>query len=172
MGSEINRELLLLRHGKSDWDVPCSDFNRPLKGRGKRGAEKIAQWLEKNQLLPDFIVSSPAQRALQTAEIVTETLGRNLSSIQQDSRIYAAGIHDLMKVLLDCPDQAQRVLLVGHNPGLEALLIYLLADYPEIPEDNKLLPTATLARLRILNNWNQTQKSCAELLSIKRPTGM
>lgn len=172
MGRQMKRELLLMRHGKSDWDVLSSDFDRPLKGRGKRGAEKVALWLEKNQLLPDFIVSSPAQRAIQTAEIVTETLGQNLSSIQQDSRIYAAGIHDLMSVLLDCPDQAQRVLLVGHNPGLEELLIYLLADYPEIPEDNKLLPTATLARLKISNNWNQTKKGCAELLSIKRPTGM
>lgn len=168
----MKRELLVMRHGKSDWGVPSSDFDRPLKARGRRGAEKIAMWLEKKQLLPDFIISSPAQRARQTAEIVTETFGQDLSIIQLDSRIYTAGIHDLMSVLVDCPDQSQRVLLVGHNPGLEELLIYLLADYPEIPSNGKLLPTAALARLKILNNWNQTKKGCAELLSIKRPTGM
>lgn len=62
------RELLLLRHGKSDWDTDTDDFNRPLKDRGKRGAQRVGVWLLRQGLLPDLVIASPAERALVTAE--------------------------------------------------------------------------------------------------------
>ena len=63
----MTRELLVLRHGKSDWttDAP-TDFERPLAPRGRKAAKRMGQWLRQNKLLPDHIVSSTAKRAKQT----------------------------------------------------------------------------------------------------------
>lgn len=62
-------ELLLLRHGKSDWSTGDDDFHRPLKDRGKHAAQRIGVWLAQQKRIPDIIISSPAERALNSAQI-------------------------------------------------------------------------------------------------------
>ncbi|MEA3413107.1 MAG: histidine phosphatase family protein [Pseudomonadota bacterium] len=163
------RELMILRHGKSDWDVDASDFHRPLTDRGKRGAQRMGVWLWQQGLQPDHIVSSPAERALVTAEKLSKAMGRGSSGIQRDERIYEAWPGDLMTVLRDCPEAAQRVLLVGHNPGLEMLLTQLAGDSLEAPADGKTLPTATLARLEMPDDWESLYTGCARVISVTRP---
>ncbi len=165
----MNRELLLLRHGKSDWGVNIDDFHRPLKKRGIRGARQAGEWLQKQQLLPETIISSPAERAIDTANIVCEMMGLCQQSILQEQRIYEADLKMLKQVLSELSNDIQRVLLVGHNPGMEELMVHLSARKIRMPEDYKLLPTATLARLKISVPWDKIEKNCAELLEIKRP---
>lgn len=166
----MNRQLLVLRHGKSDWDVDVSDFDRPLKKRGKKAAQRMGAWLREQNLVPDYIVSSPAERAKNTAVILAKVMGLTAKQINYDSRIYAAVLSDLKAVLSDCPAKARRVMLVGHNPGLEELLIYLSKDTIPFPDDGKLLPTATLAVLKMPDNWKPQLKKSAELVSITRPS--
>ena len=168
----MTRELLILRHGKSDWSAGTDDFQRPLKDRGKRGAQRIGVWLAQQELLPDYIVSSPAERAIVTAEKACKVMGLGAQQIHCDRAVYEAGLQDLLAVLASCPGQAQRVLLVGHNPGLEQLLEYLVAG--QVPEtaDGKLLPTATLARLAMPADWQQLESGCAVLQSITRPAAL
>ncbi len=158
----MSRELLILRHGKSDWDSHVPDYDRPLKNRGKRGAQQIGNWLWQQELRPDVIVSSPANRALMTAQRCCNAMGFATERIQHDDRIYAASQADLLSVLADVDRQFNRVMLVGHNPGLEELLIYL-ADSAPFSSDGKLLPTATLARLFMPNLWEHLKSSCAEI---------
>ena len=67
--------LILLRHGKSDWSEPVSDFQRPIKPRGFREASKVGAWLKEQDILPQLIVSSPARRARETAETVAAAIG-------------------------------------------------------------------------------------------------
>lgn len=165
----MTRELLLLRHGKSDWSVGVDDFYRPLKDRGKRAAQRIGVWLAQQKLVPDVIISSPAERALVTAEKACKAMGNGAQDIQQQERIYEAALGDLLKVLADCPADAGRVMLVGHNPGLEELLEWLVIDRVPVPEDGKLLPTATLARLQMPADWGTLIAGCAQLHSITRP---
>ena len=148
----MNKELLLLRHGKSDWNTDTTDFDRPLNKRGKRNAQKMGEWLDEQKLPPDLIISSPANRALTTAEIVCDTMGLSARSIQTDKHIYEAGLSDLRQVLSNIPDSIQRLLLVGHNPGFESLLSFLVPNIP-IPDDGKLMPTATLAYLQLEEQW-------------------
>ena len=81
-------ELLLLRHGKSDWSTNTIDFDRPLKKRGKRNAKQIGMWLLDNDLIPDLIISSPANRAISTAKIVAEILLLSDDSIKTNDRVY------------------------------------------------------------------------------------
>ena len=164
----MTRELLLLRHGKSDWDTGVDDYYRPLKDRGKRGAQRIGVWLAQQKMVPDLIVTSPAERALVTAQKACKAMGNGDQGIQRDKRIYAAAIDELLAVLADCPPDAGRVMLVGHNPGLEELLAWLARETVPLPEDGKLLPTATLARLQMPADWRALVAGCAQLESITR----
>ena len=165
----MTRELLLLRHGKSDWSTSVDDFHRPLKDRGKRAAQRIGVWIAQQHMLPDVIVTSPAERARVTAEKACKAMGNSARGILSDERIYAAGLNALIEVLADCPQDAGRVMLVGHNPGLEELLEWLAIDRVPLAKDGKLLPTATLARLQMPSDWRTLIAGCAKLDSITRP---
>jgi phosphohistidine phosphatase len=83
--------------------------------------------------------------------------------------VYAADTDMLLAVLADCPEQAKRVMLVGHNPALEELLSWLSDEVIQRPEDGKLLPTATLARLKLNESWSSLKQGCATVESIIRP---
>jgi len=144
----LQKELLLLRHGKSDWNTDTSDFNRPLNKRGRLNAQQMGLWLKKQNLTPDLIITSPATRALSTAEIVCKALGISAQTIQTDKLIYQASLSNLNQVLLTAPDSAQRLLLVGHNPALESL-VSLLAPNATYSTNGKLMPTAALAYFQL-----------------------
>ena len=169
---KVQRELLILRHGKSDWRCATNDFKRPLKNRGKRAAQKMGVWLQQQNLMPDYILSSPAERALNTTEKLCTAMGLGVLCIHQDKRLYASEVMTLKQVLAECPESAMRVLLVGHNPELEELLEDLVDQDISAPEDGKLLPTATLARLYLPDNWNKLKSGCAQLHSITRPSSL
>ena len=161
----MSRELWLLRHGKSDRDIIMDDCDRPLKKRGKRAAQRIGEWLQQQRLIPDWIVSSPAKRAITTAKIVHKAIAVEALAITQDKRLYQEGFEPLKTVLAECPLEAGRVLLVGHNPELEDLLIHLVGA-ANLPDTDKLLPTAALARLIMPDDWSHLEAGCAKLLSI------
>lgn len=167
------RELLLLRHAKSDWDsgVPA-DFDRPLARRGKSDAPKVGAWLYREGLVPDHVVSSPAERARQTAIKVCKRLDFRKKRIVWEPAIYEAGLPELLEILSRVPPEAATVLLIGHNPGLEDLLKHLVADDYEIPEDGKLLPTAAVARLEMPDDWSRLDRGSAHLLSLTRPRAL
>jgi len=165
--SEGKRELLILRHGKSDWDSEVDDYQRPLKNRGKRGAQRIGVWLAQNNLVPNAVISSSAERAKATAENVCKAMGFVRKDINYMKNLYLADLNDLLAILGDCPPRSKRVLLIGHNPGLEELLVYLSGPIT-VPEDGKLLPTATLARLDMPAEWKNLDSGKAKLLSITR----
>ena len=165
----MTRELLLLRHGKSDWSTGVDDYDRPLKDRGKRSAQRIGAWLAQQNLVPDIIVTSPAERALVTAQKACKAMGYGDQGIRLDKRIYAADVDALLEVLADCPADEPRIMLVGHNPGLEELLVWLASEEVPVPADGKLLPTGTLARLHLPDDWSSLTKGCARLDSVTRP---
>jgi len=161
----MSRELWLLRHGKSDRNLAMDDFDRPLKKRGKRAVQRIGEWLNQQRLIADWIVSSPAKRAVTTAKIVQKAIAVEGVRIMQDKRLYQEGFERLKTVLAECPLEARRVLLVGHNPELEDLLINLVGA-ANLPDADKLLPTAALARLIMPDDWTHLDAGCAKLLSI------
>lgn len=168
----MNRLLMLMRHGKSDWNVEADDYDRPLKKRGKRAAERMGVWLVQQDLIPDHIISSPAERAADTATRVAKALGLKRHSIYFDARIYEAGTEELLATLADSPAQSQRALLIGHNPGLELLLQYLHGGRIDYPEDGKLMPTAALAVLAMPEDWSRLEAGAARLQSIIRASSL
>lgn len=166
----MTRELLVFRHGKSDWTTDASsDFERPLAKRGRKAVKQMGSWLKQQGYLPDCILSSPALRAKQTTLRLCQAAGMDESGIEWQPTFYEAGTIAFLEVLADCPVSKQRVLMVGHNPGLEDLVDYLCGGPLERPMDGKLLPTAALARLQMPNDWSQLEPGCAQLLSLTRP---
>jgi phosphohistidine phosphatase len=166
----LSRELLLLRHAKSDWDSGAfSDIERPLAKRGKRDAPRIGEWLYREGLVPAHIISSPAERARQTVLKVCKALDYKKRDIVWEPEVYDADVAALLDVLRRCPAAADSVLLVGHNPGLEDLVRHLTGGDHEEPEDGKLLPTAAMARLEMPDDWSELGRGSALLLGITRP---
>ena len=165
----MTRELLLLRHAKSAWDTGApTDYERPLAKRGLKAAPKVGRFMAKNGLQPDYVVSSPAQRARQTVMLVCAEVGIGEGAIQWDRSIYQAGAVTLVNVLRESPPEARRVLMVGHNPGFEQLLQSLCVGEVPMPEDWKLMPTAALARMRVKVPWSELGHAVAELISLTR----
>ncbi len=165
----MTRELLILRHGKSARSAGSDDYHRPPKDRGRRDAQRVGVWLAQRQLIPDYVISSPAQRALVTAQEACKAMGLYTGRIHREKRLYGADLNTLLEVLGECPDASRRLMLVGHNPGLEDLLGYLVATELPFGNDNKLLPTAALARLGMPDRWSGLPKGCASLIALTRP---
>ena len=160
---------MLLRHAKSDWKTDmASDYERPLSRRGIKDAPRMGRWLAQQSLLPDLVLSSAATRAHRTTEAVCAALAIPKDRIRWDDRIYEATTGTLLAVLADCPPAAGRVLLVGHNPGLEQLLIYLCGNGARVEPGAKLLPTTGLAVIETECAWPELNPDCGRLARLVR----
>jgi phosphohistidine phosphatase len=128
------KTLFLIRHAKSSWDDPAlPDKDRPLNDRGKRDTPKIGKRLAKRDVKPDLILSSPARRALTTAEIIAKQLDYKRKNIVVDDRLYAVGADDLLDVIHKLGDKLERVMLFGHNPELTELAHRLSSEITHMP---------------------------------------
>lgn len=166
------RELLLLRHGKSDWSVPVDDLERPLKKRGKLGAQRMGAWLAEQGRVPARILSSPAERARATAQKCAKAMGLTAEDVTIEPALYEADPEALAGVVAGCPDAVSRLMVVGHNPGLEEFLDWLLAEPLPEPDDGKRLPTAALARLGLDDDWASLAAGSARLMELQRPKAL
>ena len=128
------KTLFLIRHAKSSWDdTALPDKDRPLNDRGRRDAPKMGERLAKRDVKPDLILSSPAMRALKTAEIIAKKLDYKRKDIVVDDRLYAVGADDLLDVIHKLGDKLERVMLFGHNPELTELAHRLSSKITHMP---------------------------------------
>jgi len=131
----MSKQLLLVRHAKSDRDDPdLADFDRPLNKRGHRDAPEMAERLSKKRIIPQLLVSSPAKRAITTAEYFADVLQINKKKIREEMDIYEASSSRLLKVISNLDNRYDLVALFGHNPGLSNLAMNLtdghISDIP------------------------------------------
>ena len=167
------KTLTLLRHAKSDWDDPVArDFDRSLNARGMRGAQTVGAHMRNLGLVFDAVVSSPAVRCVDTLDGVWEGYGRILHP-RWDRRIYLASGATLLDVVHDQDDATDRVLMCGHNPGLEDLILMLVPDNSPDHlrhEVEEKFPTASLAEMRFeCDRWADVKANDAELARFIRP---
>jgi phosphohistidine phosphatase len=158
------KTLFILRHAKSSWkNDELSDRDRPLNKRGQRQAPLVGQYLHSLDLTPDLIFSSPARRARDTAVSVAETCGYD-GDVEFVDDFYPGDPEDYIHTLSALPDAAERVMVVGHNPGLE----YLLAGFLHYAET---LSTAALAQVELHINhwWELCDDTRGELIRLWRP---
>jgi phosphohistidine phosphatase len=128
------KTLFLVRHAKSSRDDPAlPDKERPLNDRGRRDAPRMGERLAEEGVQPDLIVSSPAVRALTTAELFAKQLDYKLKDIVVDKRLYAATPDDLLEVIHELGDKSKRLMLFGHNPEFADLAHRLSNEIVEMP---------------------------------------
>lgn len=167
------KTLTLLRHAKSDWsDGVARDFDRPLMERGMRGARKVGEHMRALDLRFDAVVASPARRCVDTLDSLWDGYGETLHP-SWDRRIYLASGATLLDVVHDTPDTVERLLLVGHNPGLEDLILMLVPDTGDerLRDDvEEKFPTASLAELQLpVTRWADVRSNGAHLARFVRP---
>ena len=158
------RTLLLLRHAKSSWKHPeLSDHDRPLNSRGKRDAPRMATLLAELRLRPELIVSSTAKRARRTAEAVAQRCAHE-GLARLDRRLYLADPAAIVDIVREVGGRSPCILLVGHNPGLEALIVRL-TGYVEP------LPTSGLAHIDLpIRGWRSLRLTTrGRLVNLWRP---
>lgn len=157
------KTLLLLRHAKSSWkDDAMRDFDRPLNQRGLKTAPVIGKLIKKRKLQPDLVLSSPAERARQTTQLVIEAAGLK-TELRYDERIYEASVARLLEIVSQIDDEANMVMLVGHNPGFAELLEVLTGEAHN-------LPTAALACIELnIEKWNKVRAGAGHLEWLVKP---
>jgi len=157
------KTLLLLRHAKSSRDDPTlNDFDRPLNDRGKDDAKLMGLWLGRQEIVLDGVISSPAKRARQTAEIFLRAADVSLAE-SFDERIYEAGLQQLLTIVSEIDPSRNTVLLIGHNPGFEDLSESLTGQ-------SSRLATATLASIELsVARWRDVRPRTGKLRLLVTP---
>jgi phosphohistidine phosphatase len=159
------KNLFLIRHAKSDWsNSDLDDFDRPLNKRGLRDAPFMAKLLKSKIDKVDAIYSSPANRALSTANFFAESFGIDTENIIQDSNLYLSSYEILIKCIKDFEDSYQDVIMVTHNPGITDLSNYLSNVYI----DN--IPTTGIVALKFSeDSWKKIGKKKCKLVFFEYP---
>jgi phosphohistidine phosphatase len=128
------KTLFLVRHAKSSRDDPSlPDRDRPLDDRGRQDAPKMGKRLAKRDVKPDLLLSSPALRALTTAQLIAEEIGYKRKDIVVDDRLYASSADDLLAVIRALDKKLNRVMLFGHNPEFADLAHRLSSEIIDMP---------------------------------------
>lgn len=164
------KTLTLLRHAKSGWDDPVArDFDRALNPRGQQAAARIGRYLRDEGLAFDFVIASPAVRVIETLDHLATGLGSALAP-SWERRIYLASSATLLDIVAALPADADRVLMVGHNPGLEDLILQLAAESELRTLVEEKFPTAALAELSTqASGWDEVATAPATLSRYVRP---
>jgi phosphohistidine phosphatase len=153
-----------MRHAKSSWkDSDLTDHERPLKKRGKNDAHQMGKLLRSKKIVPDMIICSTAQRARETAEMLAESMKFKEDIIFSDA-LYMAEPTDILNEITNHASKEKTVMVVGHNPGSEALVQILTGKV-------ECLPTASIAYVTAkIDNWKEiTKDDGLKLKNLWRP---
>jgi phosphohistidine phosphatase len=163
------KTLYLLRHAKSSWDDPgLTDHDRPLAPRGRRATKLLAQHLRRDGIAPELVLCSSARRARETFEGIAPALGDE-AEVHFESELYGATEHDLLERLRAVPDEIESVLLIGHNPAIQALALTLAAAGDELEKIARKYATGALATLAFARSWHELGAASAALEAFVRP---
>jgi phosphohistidine phosphatase len=161
------RSLLLLRHARTEDVRPgAPDHARRLTPDGEQQAADLGEYLRREHVPIDLVVCSSATRARQTAEALPTTAPLVLSD-----RLYGAGGDEILALIRELDDDVAHVLLVGHAPGLPAV-VHELAD-PETSDPRALttlercFPAGALAMMGVPGTWARLEH--AALVSVRLP---
>lgn len=162
------KRLHVLRHAKSSWDDrSLADHDRPLAPRGRRAASRMAQWIAEHDVRPQLVCCSTAVRARETLDRILPSLGD--VAVRQEPSLYMASVEGLLDVVRELPD-VDEVMLVGHNPGLEALTVLLARPSAERDRVHEKLPTGALVTLELaVDAWTRVDAGAGTISTLVLP---
>lgn len=165
-----SRRLHLLRHAKSAWDDAMqSDHDRPLAPRGRRAVKLLHEYVREHEIAPQLVLCSTARRTVDTARGVDP--GGELSL---EPRLYAASAEELLARLHTIDDALNEVMVVGHNPALQMLILKLVTERhsADLTEIRRKFPTGALATLSFSGSWADLAPASAALSLYVRPKAL
>jgi phosphohistidine phosphatase len=157
--------LLLLRHAKSSWkDAGLEDHERPLNTRGRRDAPRVGELLAELDLVPGVVIGSTATRVRETVRAMVDRAGFGGEPVFDESLYQAAPDRIVEVIRRHGAAKADRLMIVGHNPGIEDLVAHLTGEFHS-------MPTAALARIVLpIGTWNDLRlESTGRLAGLWRP---
>ncbi len=156
------KTLLLMRHGKSDWDADYDgDHDRPLNDRGMRSAQVMGRLLSGLDLAPDYVITSTALRARTTAELAADA-GDWDCVIALEPGFYGAD-HDEVLALASAAPNVDRLMLIGHEPTWSAVIRHLTGSWVQVK-------TATVAVVELdTPDWSSLPEIEGELTGLHHP---
>ena len=165
------KTLTLLRHAKSEQDSPAGDFGRSLNDRGRADSRRMGTEIRDLGLSFDLILASPAKRVVETLDALADSHDQKLSP-RFDRRLYAATPEMLLDIVRSTEDRVDRLLIVGHNPGLERLAIGMTdGDRGQLRQ--RLLtkfPTGALAEMSLpIDCWREAGTASASISRFVQP---
>lgn len=157
------RTLLILRHAKSGHDDGLPDKARTLTDRGRKAAAKMGGVAREAGLVPDRVLCSSAERARETWAHFGPAVGFQ-GEVQYLNELYLAEPEVYLAAVAEYGGDAERVMVVGHNPGLESLVTDLTGERRE-------LPTAALVECELeLESWGRLDPATSgKLIRFFRP---
>jgi phosphohistidine phosphatase len=163
------KQLFLLRHAKSSWDVSeLADHDRPLAPRGRRATKLIAEHLSRAGVTPALVLCSSARRTRETLDRIVPALGDGLS-VQIERELYAASEQCLLERLRAVEDGVESLMLIGHNPGVEQLALSLAGGGEKLAVLRRKYPTGALGVLEFRGRGRDLRPGCAELTDFVTP---
>lgn len=152
------RRLLLLRHAKAERSPPGGrDHDRVLDARGRGDAPRLGAYMASHGLLPDRAIVSTSARTRETWDLAAAQF-KGRPPVLYEKRVYEAAARDILQVVKEAPPEAQTLLLVGHNPGMQELAALLITagDLEARQRLNEAFPTAGLAVIDFaLDAWSR-----------------
>jgi phosphohistidine phosphatase len=173
------KQLFVLRHAKSSWDDPgLDDHERPLAPRGQRSVKQLAAHIREHAIRPDQVLCSSARRTLETCEGVEPG-----GEVVIEPELYGASGDDVLARLHRIPESTSSVMVIGHNPALQVLLLRLSGANggngfasngdPDsdsmVSELQRKFPTGALATLSFDCAWSELAPGSAKLVDVVRP---
>jgi len=159
------KNLFLTRHAKSSWSNPgLADIDRPLNERGKKAAPFMGKLIVDKGEKPDFLISSPANRALSTAKAFGGAMGLVENDIIIDRTIYGAGAQQLLELVQDQDDLYKSIMLFGHNPTFTSFVNLLTG--------NNIMNVVTCGVIRIdfeFSSWTNIDFGSGRLVYYEYP---
>ena len=160
------RTLSLLRHAKSDWDsVNLSDISRPLNRRGRKAAPVMGAFMAEQDIQPDYVLCSSAERTRQTLDLIKPVLSRD-PKIHIEEGLYLASAGGMLSRIRKVKSKYDHILLIAHNPGMHALALGLCGGGDADARYNlaSKFPTAALAVLSFeTDDWLQIEQGHGHL---------
>lgn len=159
------RNICLIRHAKSSWTDPLlPDYDRPLNPRGFRDAPFMAQKLVELEVVPDLILTSPANRARTTAGYFREAFGLKKKRFKVVDQLYGAGPQDIIEEIQQVPAEYQSVFVFGHNPTMTSLANM----FPGVAIDN--VPTCGILQAKtMVSDWTSWSPDVSAFVAFYYP---
>ena len=162
------KHLFVLRHAKSSWDNPgMDDHDRPLAPRGQRAVAVLAEHLKAERIEPQLVLCSSSRRTRETLEGIG-VAGRHVI----EDELYGARTQDLVDRLHQVPDDIDSVMVIGHNPTMQTLVLRLASPAAEVDEVQAKFPTGALATLTFGSAWSELGPGRAQLTAFVRPKAL